>query len=179
LSSISIMSELAKAKSPDAIPLLTSIEQSTTAVQENMSDIICAIKSRNDYFQNVMQRMREFAFEILSPKSIELEFTNADLQATTRLNMTQRRSFYLFFKEVVNNAAKHSNAKNVRINIDHKQDFVELHVSDDGDGFETSTVSGGNGMESLRRRVAELKGDFKIISQANCGTTVWLKFRIA
>jgi signal transduction histidine kinase len=178
LSSISIMSELAKAKSPDAITLLTSIEQSTNAVQENMSDIIWAIKSRNDYFQNVMLRMREFAYEILSPKSIELEFTNADLQATRKLNMAQRKSFYLFFKEVVNNAAKHSNAKNVQINIDQKQDFVEMHIRDDGDGFETSTVSGGNGMDTLKRRVAELKGDFKIISRTNCGTTVWLKFKI-
>jgi two-component system, NarL family, sensor histidine kinase UhpB len=48
LSSISILSELAKEKSPEAVSLLTSIGESTISMQENMSDIVWAIKSEND-----------------------------------------------------------------------------------------------------------------------------------
>ena len=42
------MSELAKAKSPEASTLLASIGESTISMQENMSDIVWAIKSEND-----------------------------------------------------------------------------------------------------------------------------------
>ena len=74
LSSISIMSELAKAKSPEALSLLASIGESTITIQENMSDIVWAIKSENDRFENVLQRMNQFASEILDAKNIELGF---------------------------------------------------------------------------------------------------------
>src|SRR4030095_14769225 len=48
LSSISIMNELAKAKSPEALTLLTSIGESTAAIQENMSDIVWTVNPNND-----------------------------------------------------------------------------------------------------------------------------------
>ena len=52
LSSISIMSELAKGKSPEAIPLLISIEENAISLQENMSDIVWAVNPKNDRFGN-------------------------------------------------------------------------------------------------------------------------------
>ena len=51
LSSISIMNELAKTKSPEALSLLTSIGESTSTIQENMSDIVWTIKAGNDRFE--------------------------------------------------------------------------------------------------------------------------------
>jgi len=41
--------------------LLTSIGESTTTIQENMSDIVWTIKSGNDRFEKVLQRMNQFA----------------------------------------------------------------------------------------------------------------------
>jgi tetratricopeptide (TPR) repeat protein len=76
LSSIGIMSELAKVKSPEALHLLTSIGESTSTLQENMSDIVWTIKSGNDGFENVVRRMNLFASEILDAKNIELDFTS-------------------------------------------------------------------------------------------------------
>lgn len=178
LSSVSIMSELARAKSPEALPLLISIGESTSNMQENMSDIIWAIKAGNDRFENVFLRMNQFASEILDSKNILLDF-KADLSlGASKLTMEQRKNFYLFFKEAINNAAKYSDAKKVCVSIEQKNNFVEMNIHDDGKGFDTAKTAPGNGMNTLKKRAAELNAYFKITSTIREGTSVQLKFKI-
>lgn len=178
LSSISIMSELAKAKSPEASGLLASIGESTITVQENMSDIVWAIKSENDSFENVLQRMNQFASEILDAKNIALDFISDETLSTSRLTMKQRKNLYLFFKEAINNAAKHSDATNISVRIFQKGHHVEMIIRDNGKGFHTSETFQGNGMSTLKKRADELNGHVNIQSQINKGTVVELKFRV-
>jgi len=178
LSSISIMSELALAKSTEVSPLLTSIGESTNIIQENMSDIVWTMKSGNDRFENVLQRMNQFASEILDAKNIELDFTSDAPPASSKLTMEQRKNFYLFFKEVINNAAKYADAKKVSVCIAQKDHYVEMNIRDDGKGFDMSKTFSGNGMNTLKKRAAELNGDFKIVSNINEGTAIQLKFKI-
>ena len=132
LSSINIMSELAKQKSPEAAPLLTSIGESTTTIQENMSDIVWMLKSGNDRFENVLQRMNLFASEILEAKNIQLDFAETTLLPALKLTMEKRKNFYLFFKEAINNAAKYSDAEKVSVCIAQKDHSIEMNISDDG-----------------------------------------------
>jgi len=178
LSSISIMNELAKKKSPEALPLLASIGESTTTIQENMSDIIWAIKSNNDRFENVLQRMNQFASEILDAKNIAFDFKSDASLSALRLTMEKRKNFYLFFKEVINNIVKYADSKNVRVWISQKDHSVKMDISDDGKGFDTSKIFNGNGMSSLKKRAAELNGEFGIVSRINQGTDVQLTFKI-
>jgi len=178
LSSISIMSELAKAKSPDALPLLTSIGESTAAIQENMSDIVWTVNPQNDQLENVINRMSLFATEILDAKNIELEFTSDETLAACRLNMKQRKNLYLFFKEAINNATKYSEASKVIVNISRKDHYLNMCIKDDGKGFDALSVVNGNGMNTMRKRADELNGHFNISSGINAGTLVQLKFKI-
>lgn len=178
LSSISIMSELARKKSPEALPLLASIEESTWAIQENMSDIVWTIKPENDRFENILQRMQLFAMEILQAKNIELEFDSHSSLMLLRLTMKQRKNFYLFFKEVINNAAKYSGANKVTVSFLKKDRQLAMTVKDDGKGFDSSKVFTGNGMGSLKKRAQELNAYFNIASHINKGTTVELTFKI-
>lgn len=178
LSSIGIMSELAKAKSPEALPLLASIGESTSAIQENMSDIVWAIKSGNDRFEDVLQRMNQFASEILDAKNIEMNFKSDAALSALKLTMEQRKNFYLFFKEAINNAAKYSDAKKISVCIAQKGHHIEMNIRDDGKGFDPATLFNGNGMGTLKKRAAELNADFKITSKINEGTAVQLTFKI-
>ncbi|MEP7232066.1 MAG: histidine kinase, partial [Ginsengibacter sp.] len=178
LSSISIMNELAKEKSPEALPLLTSIGESTSAIQENMSDIVWTINPKNDQFENVLQRMQSFATEILDAKNIQLEFNSDVSLNNVRLTMKQRKNLYLFSKEAINNAAKHSGAKKVIVGICKKENNIEIRIVDNGSGFNTSEIFNSNGMSSLKKRANELHAVYHIKSQMNEGTMVDLKFKI-
>jgi two-component system, NarL family, sensor histidine kinase UhpB len=122
--------------------------------------------------------MNQFASEIFEAKNIELDFTSdADL-FNLRLTMKQRKNLYLFFKEAVNNAAKHSDAKRISIHIFQRDHHIEMIIKDDGKGFDTSQTFHGNGMSTLKKRIEELRGYFKIHSRINEGTIVELKFKI-
>jgi two-component system sensor histidine kinase UhpB len=178
LSSISIMSELAKKRSPEASAILSSIGESTIAIQENMSDIVWAIKSENDFFENLLQRMKQFASEILGAKNISLNFETGISVPVSKLTMKQRKNLYLFFKEVINNTAKHADAKQVFVNIFKKEQRVVMTIRDDGKGFDAGQTFNGNGMSTLKKRAEELNGDFSIQSQPGEGTVVELRFKI-
>ncbi|MDN3655530.1 histidine kinase [Ferruginibacter paludis] len=178
LSSISIMSELAKNKSPEAASLLNSIGESALSIQENMSDIVWAVNPKNDRFENIVQRMNQFASEMLDTNNTQLDFsTSPDLMAS-KLTMEQRKNLYLFFKEAVNNAAKYAHAKNVWINIGKKEHHIKMIIRDNGKGFDTSQQYDGNGMSSLRKRAADLNASLKIRSIINEGTEVQISFKI-
>jgi two-component system sensor histidine kinase UhpB len=179
LSSISIINELAKAKSPEALLLLNSIGESTAAIQENMSDIVWAVNPKNDHFENIVVRMNLFATEILDATKIQLQFNSDDALKSARLSMGQRKNLYLFFKEAINNATKYSNAKKVWVEICKKDQHIEMSIMDDGKGFEHSGCVTGNGMDSLKKRAEELNGVYQISSQIDKGTSVRLKFKIS
>lgn len=178
LSSIGIMSELAKAKSPEASSLLASIGESTIAMQENMSDIVWAVNPKNDRFENVLQRMNLFASEILDAKNMELDFTSDATLSALKITMEQRKNFYLFFKESINNAVKHSNAKKISVSITKNDKTIEMNIRDNGKGFDTTKLFNGNGMYTLKKRAGELYADFKIQSILQEGTSVRLLFKI-
>ena len=54
--------------------------------------------------------------------------------------MEQRKNFYLFFKEAINNAAKYSDAEKVSVCISQKDHHVEMNISDNGKGFDTTKI---------------------------------------
>ncbi len=51
-----------------------------------------------------------------------------------------------------------------------------MEISDDGIGFNHKEVISGNGLHTMRERARTLKGDLKISSQRETGTTVALTF---
>jgi signal transduction histidine kinase len=92
--------------------------------------------------------------------------------------MKQRKNLYLFFKEVVNNAVKYSDAETIAVNIEKKDHQIEMTIADNGKGFDITTASSGNGLNSLKKRAEELHAIYTIHSQVAMGTTVRLKFNI-
>jgi signal transduction histidine kinase/ligand-binding sensor domain-containing protein len=178
LSSISIMSELAKVNSLDSLSLLNSIGESAAAIQENMSDLVWVVNPKNDHFNNIVQRMKQFSSEILGAKSIAFHLICDEDVYDERLSMDQRKKVYLFFKEAINNAAKYSCAKQVNVHISSLNDQIILTIEDNGNGFNLNNGNSGNGLANFRRRADELKGIFSIHSAINEGTKIQLSFKI-
>jgi signal transduction histidine kinase len=124
------------------------------------------------------QRMNQYASEIMDVKNIALDFNSDATLSSLKLSMEQRKNIYLFFKEVINNVVKYSDASRVLVSIIKQGRYAEMKICDNGKGFNITEVASGNGMSSLKKRATELKGDFKITSQAKEGTSVELRFKI-
>lgn len=84
-------------------------------------------------------------------------------------------------RELLNNAVKHSNAKNVKISIKESNSKMYVKVEDDGIGFEIDHIkmrvgkNGGFGLFSIREGLNHLGGSMTIRSGSGKGTVITLK----
>jgi signal transduction histidine kinase len=83
-------------------------------------------------------------------------------------------------KELLTNAAKHSQAKFAKISVKRVGNNLRIEVADDGVGFDVSAIESnksefyGFGLFSIEQRLAALQGNMICNSQVGEGTTVIL-----
>jgi signal transduction histidine kinase len=80
-------------------------------------------------------------------------------------------AIYRIVQEAVTNAARHSGATRVEIEVDDLDGTVQVRVSDDGHGFDPAYSRDGFGLIGMRERVALLRGELQIASSPT-GTTI-------
>jgi signal transduction histidine kinase len=198
LSSISLAGSVIQRKlqgsAPEVESLLTRIGKNTDSMMEAMSDIVWAVNTKNDRFDNVVRRMRAFAIERLEPENITFHFQVDNNLNQLQLDMQQRKNLYLIFKEAIHNAAKYAACKNVWVDIGLHGSALTIRIKDDGQGFDVSSAKddssfhadgeastgqlGGNGLNNMQRRAEELKGKLTIKSAHEKGTTVEVCFNV-
>ena len=181
-----------KSNHPEVDGLLHKINHNTQTMMEAMSDIVWAVNTKNDRFDQVLHRMRAFAVEILEPNDIMVHFDSSPNITHLLLDMQQRKNLYLIFKEVIHNAAKYAQCKNVWVTLEYKQGRLSMEVKDDGIGFDLQPVRenaviehdvslqkmGGNGIANMYTRTEELKGKLEVDTSPGNGTRVCLIFSV-
>ncbi len=178
LSSISMYSEIINAqlkeKAPESTNLLNKISENSKEMISNMSDIVWAIKPSNDSFKNIENRMFNFASELCNAKGIELKMEpNIELEHL-KIPMEYRRDLYLIFKEAVNNTAKYSGCTRLSIQFNKQSNQLQMIISDNGKGFDTSIVQNGNGLGNMKRRAEAHGWVLEIFSKQAKGVEVRL-----
>lgn len=184
LTQITILSEVARSQAvsqPDKDSTqLERISEISNELVETMSDIVWAINPRKDQLRDLIKRMRRFAADILSARQIKFEFNTPALEDDFEIGANLRREIFAIFKETINNSVKHSKCTRVEASFEVRNDFLKLSVSDNGKGFDMERLIhesyasglGGNGLNNIQRRGAELSGKCEIISFEGGGTTI-------
>lgn len=138
---------------PELANILDKVQSISDETNRNLRDTVWAINPENDSFQNMIDRMTNFAHNILTAQEIECIFENTvDMTKPFNISMDQRRNVYLMFKEAVNNIAKHSEATKAVIKLSREKEGIRLQIEDNGKGFDMSDKYDGNGLKNFRRR---------------------------
>ena len=97
--------------------------------------------------------------------------TNIDLQLEERgvLSPEVESSLYRLAQEALTNITKHAEASRVELRLVHRDDVVELSVSDNGVGFDPQDTGDGLGLVGMRERVALAGGHLEITSAPGKG----------
>ncbi|MFZ4784292.1 MAG: sensor histidine kinase [Flavobacteriales bacterium] len=175
LSSINITSSLIQRKTkdhPDMDHLLGGMRNDIKHASEALDDIVWSIQPKNDTWPILLSRMRRYASQILENSQIAYTIDFPELDSQQRMKIEQRRDVYLIFKEIVNNAAKHSGAQTVTIRFRLHSENLELEIGDDGKGFDPEASSHRNGLVNLKARVDRWKGQLIFQSAFSQGTRV-------
>jgi two-component system nitrate/nitrite sensor histidine kinase NarX len=88
---------------------------------------------------------------------------------------------YRICQEALNNIAKHAKATAVEIDVRHEPGALELHIRDDGRGFDSSeqTPPGHYGLSMMRERAETVGARLTVTSQPGHGTTLVVRWREA
>lgn len=124
-----------------------------------------------------------YALEDLCEKTsnsrIKINF-NSSISIKKRYNEDFEMKLYFIIAELLNNIIKHSGATTADVTIKEMENKLFVLVSDNGNGFMDSKleITEGFGINQIRARINNMKGEFIINSTVNKGTIVSLKIPI-
>lgn len=183
LTRISVLTEIVKQKIgdiyTDALPLLDKISENSKMLYDGTKDFIWAIDPKKESLYELLVRLKDFGDDIFSDSDIEFQVKGLeeDFQHAL-LNMEWKRHLTLIFKEAMNNTLKHSNSRQVFLEINFDWVYLDITLTDDGDGYNTSDVKSGNGIQNMQSRARRLFGSLEIESNPGIGTKISFKGKI-
>jgi len=157
----------------ETLERIGTVAQRTT---DQMKDIVWVLKTNNDSLDNIVTKMRDVASQLLV--GIHYKFEAPAEELLDRVNLEFKRNVFLFYKECLNNIAKHSGASNVLIKVNYSSGTFLLDIEDDGKGFVDQGASSGSGLQNLKVRANILRGSVKIDSKPGRGTRIVLSVKM-
>lgn len=153
----------------------SDIKSATKLLDEAIQDVrgvshnLMPVDLEKGFLSAVEELVQQINYTSLSTKVIlSLPQNNSTLVFSKQIELYS----YRIIQEILNNALKYSQAKNIHIDIDCDRNVLKLVLSDDGIGFniEDQTKAEGIGLKNIKTRVEQLNGSIQIISKPNKGT---------
>jgi signal transduction histidine kinase len=145
-----------------------------------LDEIVWAINPSNDTLEGLANYAGKYAQDYFSLAGVSYRAElPVDLPATPILPEV-RHNVFLAFKEAVNNVVKHAHATEARVKLQLEPGKFILSVADNGRGLgDISEKKLRNGMKNMRKRLADVRGEFEISPGQNGGTMVKLTVPIS
>lgn len=173
LSRIKFISEkmLLQHRSNEALqPELEKISGYSDEMAEKMGEIVWALNQRYDTLGDLVAFCRSYASEYLEPHGVRLYFEDHIEERT--LKGETRRNLFLVLKEALHNTVKHSGADTVRILFRTEKNGLHIRVSDNGKGLGKDIRPFANGLENMKKRVAECGGELLFTNEPGLAISI-------
>ncbi len=152
--------------------LLAEIDENSRELISSMSDIVWAVNPKNDSFDKISIRMKDYTAKVFEANEIDYEIFIDPALSSLVLPMDLRRNIFMIYKEGIANILRHANASQVVIKLFREKEDIIISIHDDGKGFSVDGVNSGNGLKNINERAASFKGFSEIISEPGRGTTL-------
>lgn len=152
---------LSQTTDPELQSRLGKIVERSRYAMMKMRDIVWAIDSRKDHVEDLIQRVRDYAFEVLDEtgKSFSID---SNLRDNRALRVDVRQNLYLICKEVIANFIKHSNGDRFKIVFLQNRKSVLIEYTDNGSPKPIHFKPSGQGLLNIKERVQDLGGKVDI-----------------
>jgi ligand-binding sensor domain-containing protein/signal transduction histidine kinase len=191
LTKLSFLSELVKVESEKGRPVgeqIESIANTSRDLLQTLDEIVWAVNPRNDSLEHLAAYLSHYAVEYFQNTSVQCEMRLPRDIPHHPLSAEARHNLFLSFEEALNNVLKHSRASRVGVDMTIGPKAFEIAITDNGCGYETSTMAaelralvggrGGNGLVNMRQRLAVVGGQCLCQSERGGGATVRLRIPI-
>ena len=94
---------------------------------------------------------------------------------SNNVNYATKTMLLRIAQEFIQNSLKHADCKAIQVNLTQNASFIIMELSDDGHGFDTSTInSNGSGLQNMKKRTETIGGQFLLESNTG-GTSLTIK----
>lgn len=145
-----------------------------TIIEENLGDLIWAVYSYKSNFENLVLRMKQYAFDTLAAKEIESTFIHPEDLLAIKIPIDYTKNILLMFKEFVNNTAKYSDATKFHFEVIKEGDILTLIFEENGKGFDPDGIQYGKGVQNMRLRSEAMNAQLSFKTSPGEGTRVEL-----
>jgi NarL family two-component system sensor histidine kinase LiaS len=139
------------------------------SVRVELTDLIHELRPPMMNGQDFAVTLNDYAIEWAHQSGIEV---NVDVQVNNGLSLESKQTLFRILQEALANVARHSAAQSVDISLSSSVDVVQLTITDDGGGFDTSAQHDGMGLNSMWERAESLNGEFTVESELGEGTRI-------
>lgn len=122
-----------------------------------MRDLVWSIDARSDSWGKMIERMEDYASDVLSPLDIQFSIDHHSISMDTPIDARTKHNIYLIYKEAIHNIAKHSNASVVTLKLEKHTDGLKFVIQDNGKASEIR-MRRGQGLHNIQMRAERLKG---------------------
>lgn len=137
-----------------------------------LRDTIWVLNSKQLNLSELKSRLLNFikdAKDSVDNTQFHFEF---EIKNDNLLSSKQAINSFRVIQEIVNNAIKHAQAKDILVTINHNQTQLEIEISDNGNGFDYEAKKKKSfGLTNIQNRIQELNGELNVQSSAENGTT--------
>lgn len=104
----------------------------------------------------------------------------SSINRKTRYDEDFEMKIYFIIMELLNNIIKHSDASQSKLSMDENNELLKITLMDNGKGFDSSKfhVLEGFGLNQIKARINNLKGNIYFNSKLNAGTTITIEVPI-
>jgi len=161
LSQISLQSSLLQTGLADAAgqrQQLGQIAEASRSAVRQLNDVVWSLDAHNDTLPQLLDRLRDYAHEVLTPADLAVVVEAPTTVPEVRLSLLLRRNVYLIYKEALHNILKHgAGAGNVRVQLMLGASHLQLLISNDAVSPVHQRRS-GHGLRNMAARAAAVGG---------------------
>jgi signal transduction histidine kinase/ligand-binding sensor domain-containing protein len=182
LTEITMLSELARQfdSSPAAQDgYLNGIAEKSRAVVSSIGEIIWAINPRFGHAEDLFAYIRQYATRFCETAGVRCRVEVPEGGESIMLSTEQRRNVFLVVKESLRNIVRHAAATEVAVTVSLQGSGLTVSIADNGRGFaDLRRGEFGTGLESMRKRMGDVGGGFRLDSRPGSGTTVTISLKV-
>ena len=169
----SAMEKVIRAVVPSLVPRMSALKIKLSDILDDFRHMTHELHPRHLDTVSLACSMRTYIKDFVDYSNLDVNFQEHDVPAQLPMPMTI--CLYRLLQESLGNIRKHANAKHVAVSLSGQSGQVELRVSDDGSGFNSSENKKGLGLTSMQERVRPLRGQVTIDSTPGRGTAITVK----
>jgi signal transduction histidine kinase len=151
---------------------LNGAAQDLNRVIEDLRRYIQDLKRGVDYSLSLHEQLNEIAEGLRNVSSARLVLDVAT--GFTHLNEDRLHTIVQVIREALSNIVRHSGATEIYLDLHETLQQIVLTIADDGQGFDPTNVTEGNGLRNMRHRAERVGGKIDIVSVRKHGTTLTL-----